>query len=128
MKKSTFYLIGFGLLMLFDTLTQLSFKMASNHAGAFVADWHWLKTVFSQPWVYGAVLGYIGAFAAWMTLLKHAPVGPAYAASHMEIVVVVILSHYLFGDKLNPMQIVGTLLIVLGIVFLSLSESKNDKG
>lgn len=127
MKKSTFYILGFGLLMLFDTLTQISFKMASNHAGAFVLSWQWLVTVFSHPWVYGAVLGYLGSFVAWMTLLKHAPVGSAYAASHLEIVVVVVLSAYLFGDKLNPMQMVGTLCIVLGIVFLSLSESKHDQ-
>ncbi|MFM9836393.1 MAG: DMT family transporter [Methylophilaceae bacterium] len=126
MKKSTFYIIGFSLLMLFDTLTQISFKMASNHAGAFVLSWDWLITVFSHPWVYGAVFGYFGAFVAWMTLLKHAPVGPAYAASHLEIVVVVILSAILFGDKLNPMQIVGTSFIVLGIVFLSLGESSAD--
>jgi drug/metabolite transporter (DMT)-like permease len=126
MKKVPFYMIGFGILMLFDTLTQISFKMASNHAGAFILSWDWLIRVFHNPWVYGAVLGYLGAFASWMTLLKRAPVGPAYAASHMEIVVVVILSSYLFNDKLTPMQIVGAACIVLGIVFLSLSESKHD--
>jgi drug/metabolite transporter (DMT)-like permease len=81
--------------------------------------------VFSKPWVYGAVLGYLGAFVAWMTLLKHAPVGPAFAASHMEIVFVLILSAIFFGEKLKSMQIVGAVCIVLGIVCLSLSESKN---
>ena len=126
MKKPRFYVLGFGILMLFDTLTQISFKMASNNAGAFVLSWNWLIRVFHNPWVYGAVLGYLGAFVAWMTLLKRAPVGPAYAASHMEIVVVVILSAYLFNDKLNAMQIVGAACIVLGIVFLSLSESAVD--
>ena len=123
MKKSTFYLIGFGILMLFDTLTQISFKMASNHAGAFNLSLEWLIHVFHNPWVYGAILGYLGAFVSWMTLLKRAPVGPAYAASHMEIVVVIIISAYLFNDALRPMQIAGAACIVLGIVFLSLSES-----
>lgn len=124
MKKMRFYALGFGILMLFDTLTQISFKMASNHAGAFVLSWDWLSSVFHNPWVYGAVLGYMGAFAAWMTLLKHAPVGPAFAASHLEIVFVLILSAIYFNEHLSPMQMVGALCIVLGIVFLSLSESK----
>ena len=124
MNKTYFYLLGFGMLMLFDTLTQVSFKLASTHAGAFVMQWDWLVAVFHNPWIYGAVLGYFGAFLAWMTLLKHAPVGPAFAASHLEIVLVLILSAVIFGERLNVMQMVGALLIVLGIVFLSLSESK----
>jgi drug/metabolite transporter (DMT)-like permease len=71
-------------------------------------------------------LGYLGSFVAWMTLLKHAPVGPAFAASHLEIVLVLIISALYFGDRLSEMQIVGALLIVLGIVCLSLSESKQS--
>src|SRR3989442_10264020 len=42
----------------------------------------WLARVFGQPWIYGAFVGYIGAFFSWMTLLKRAPIGPAFAASH----------------------------------------------
>lgn len=126
MKKPHFYLLGFGVLMLLDTFTQISFKMASNHAGAFVMNWGWLVRVFHNPWVYGAVLGYLCAFLTWMTLLKRAPVGLAYAVSHLEIVAVLIASAILFGEKLNHMQIVGALSIILGIVFLSLSESKRD--
>lgn len=124
MNKACFYILGFGALMLFDTLTQFSFKLASTHAGEFVLRLDWLVQVFHKPWIYGAVLGYLGAFVAWMTLLKHAPVGPAFAASHLEIVFVLILSAIYFGEKLKTMQIVGALCIVFGIVFLSLSESK----
>ncbi len=127
MNKSYFYLIGFSALMLFDTLTQVSFKLASSHVGAFTLSVDWFIQVFSGVWIYGAVLGYLGAFIAWMTLLKHAPVGPAFAASHLEIVLVLILSAMYFGEKLNPMQVVGALCIVLGIVFLSLSESKQPQ-
>ena len=124
MNKACFYILGFGALMLFDTLTQFSFKLASTHAGEFVLRLDWLVQVFRHPWIYGAVLGYLGAFVAWMTLLKHAPVGPAFAASHLEIVLVLILSALYFGEKLKTMQIVGALCIIFGIVFLSLSESK----
>ena len=125
MNKVYFYLLGFGMLILFDTLTQVSFKLASTHAGGFVLEWRWLIEVFKNPWIYGAVVGYLGAFFAWMTLLKHAPVGPAFAASHLEIVFVLIISSIYFGEKLNAMQVFGALCIVVGIVFLSLSESKS---
>ena len=126
MKKANFYLIGFSALMLCDTLTQVSFKLASNHGGEFAMQFHWFLDVFTQPWIYGAVVGYLGSFVAWMTLLKHAPVGPAFAASHLEVVLVLAVSSIYFGDRLTAMQIVGALLIVLGIVCLSFSESKQE--
>ncbi|MFZ9643206.1 MAG: DMT family transporter [Candidatus Methylopumilus sp.] len=126
MKKAKFYMIGFSALMLCDTLTQVSFKLASNHGGEFVMQLAWFMSIFSQPWIYGAVLGYLGSFVAWMTLLKHAPVGPAFAASHLEVVLVLVVSAVYFGDRLAPMQVLGALLIVIGIICLSLSEAEQE--
>ena len=37
-----------------------------------------------------------------------------------------IVSAVYFGDRLAPMQIVGALLIVLGIVCLSFSEAEHE--
>lgn len=126
MSKTWFYILGFGALMIFDTMTQVCFKMASTHSGGFYMQFEWLLSVFKNPWIYGAVLGYLGAFVAWMTLLKHAPVGPAFAASHLEIVAVLVISVLYFGEKLAAMQVVGALSIVLGIIFLSMSEANQS--
>lgn len=79
MKRITFYLVGFAFLMFFDTLGQCSFKMTAIHALPLTFDLPWLGRVFWQPYVYMAIGGYIGAFFTWMTLLKRAPVGPAFA-------------------------------------------------
>ena len=119
-----FYLIGFGLLLAFDTLAQLSFKWAGMHAGDLSFDGPWLLRVFGQPWIYGAVLGYVGAFFAWMTLLTRAPVGPAFAASHLEVVTVLLLSAWLFGDHLSALQWIGAAAIVLGIACLARGETE----
>ncbi len=126
MNAKRFYVLGFGALMLFDTWTQVSFKLASHQTGEFVMTMAWLKAAVSSPWIYGAVAGYLGAFVTWMTLLKRAPVGPAFAASHLEVITVLIVSVLYFGEHLAPLQIIGGLCIVLGIVFLSLSESKHS--
>ncbi|MBS0609710.1 MAG: EamA family transporter, partial [Proteobacteria bacterium] len=64
-----FYLIGFLVLMAFDTLAQLSFKFAGDTALPLEFSSAWLLRVFGQPWIYGAFVGYIGAFFSWMTLL-----------------------------------------------------------
>ena len=119
-----FYLFGFLLLMCFDTLAQISFKYAGNHALPVEANLAWLLRVFGAPWVYGAIIGYVGAFFTWMALLKHAPIGPAFAASHLEVVSVLILSAWLFGDALTPARLVGAALIVAGIVCLGVAEDR----
>jgi drug/metabolite transporter (DMT)-like permease len=124
MSTRRFYILGFGALMLFDTLTQVSFKLATTHAGEFAMTLDWLLGIFHNYWIFGAVVGYVGSFITWMTLLKHAPVGPAFAASHLEVVTVLIISVLAFDEKLTLMQIVGGLSIVLGIICLSLSEKE----
>ena len=119
-----FYLIGFLLLMSFDTVTQLCFKAAGNHALPVAMSLDWVVSVFSHPWIYGAVVGYIGAFFTWMSLLKHAPIGPAFAASHLEVVSVMLLSIWLFGEQLNAARVLGAIAIIAGIVCLGLAESR----
>lgn len=125
MSTKRFYILGFGALMLFDTWTQVCFKLASTHAGEFVLEWNWLVQVFHNYWIFGSVIGYIGSFITWMTLLKHAPVGPSFAASHLEVVTVLAISVMYFGESLSVMQVVGALLIVAGIVCLSKSEGEH---
>lgn len=122
-----FYLLGFLLLMAFDTLSQVSFKYAGNGAFPPEASIAWLLRVFSQPWVYGAVVGYVGAFFTWMALLKHAPIGPAFAASHLEVVSVMLLSIWLFDEHLTAARVLGAIAIVAGIVCLGLAEDREHQ-
>lgn len=118
-----FYLFGFLLLMGFDTLAQISFKYAGTQALPVEANVAWLLRVFGQPWVYGAIVGYVGAFFTWMALLKHAPIGPAFAASHLEVVSVMLLSVWLFDEQLTLVRVAGAIAIIAGIVCLGFAEN-----
>ena len=119
-----FYIIGFIILMSFDTLAQISFKFASIHAMPLTYDMAWLIRILSHYWIYGAIIGYIGAFFTWMTLLKHAPVGPAFAASHLELISVTLLSIWLFNEPLTFAKVLGATLILIGVLFLAKDESR----
>lgn len=102
-----------------DTITQVSFKLTSTQAGEFRFSRLWIGAAARSPWIYVAIAGYLGAFVMWMTLLEHAPVGPAFAASHIDIVLVLLISVPLFGERLTRLQLVGAACIIAGIVFLS---------
>jgi len=118
-----FYLGGFALLLVFDTLVQVSFKLTGAHAFPPQANWAWVLRIVSQPWIYIALVGYVGNFFTWMSLLKHAPIGPAFAASHLDVISVMLASAWLFHEALTPMQLFGAGVIVLGIVCLACAES-----
>jgi drug/metabolite transporter (DMT)-like permease len=118
-----FYLTGFLVLVCFDTFAQICFKLAANHAMPPAADVAWLLRVASSPWTYGAIACYLGAFVAWMTLLRTAPIGPAFAASHLEVIGVLAASVVLFGEHLGAPQWIGSALIIAGIVCLAISET-----
>lgn len=123
MKLARFYLAGFAALMVFDTLAQFCVKFAGAQALPLEASPGWLLRVFSQPWIYGALLGYCGAFVTWMTLLQRAPIGPAFAASHLETVVVLLLAALWLGERISALQGLGALMIFAGIVCLAFGEA-----
>ena len=126
MKK--FYFFGFLVLMCCDTLAQCGIKLASLHAGEMSPHVQWVFDMIHQRWLWFAFVGYIGAFFTWMTLLKHAPVGPAFAASHIEIVSVLFVSVMWLGEKLSIAQAAGCLLILGGIALLGIEETKEAHG
>lgn len=119
-----FYLIGFIILMGFDTLGHVCFKHAAIQALPLAMSTEWLWRIFSAPWVYGAILGYIGAFFTWMTLLRRVPVGPAFAASHLEVVSVMLVSVWVFNETLTWARVGGAALIFAGIVCLAFAEKE----
>ncbi|MWN31998.1 MULTISPECIES: DMT family transporter [unclassified Gilliamella] len=122
-----FYIIGFTVLLFFDTIAQCSFKLTAMHAEPLAMSVDWLIRVFTNPWIYISIAGYILTFFTWMTLLKKAPVGPAFAASHFEVVTVMVVSIWLFHEPITLFKLIGTILIVSGILFLALAESKLSK-
>lgn len=122
MKK--FYIIGFILLLFFDTFGQTSFKLTAIAALPFEISFDWLVRIFTHGWAYVVMLGYTGAFMTWMVLLKKAPVGPAFAASHLQVVTVMLVSVVVFDEQITCIRLVGALFIIIGIVFLALAEQR----
>lgn len=123
-RSRRFYVLGFLALMCFDTFAQVSFKYAALGAEPFAPEAVWLWRVLSGPWIYVAIGCYVATFFTWITLLAHAPIGPAYAASHLEIISVLLLSALLFNEPIHAPQLLGCALIVLGILTLARGASK----
>ncbi len=117
--------IGFVFLLGFDVMAQVGFKLAADSALPMDGDVGWLLRLLAHPGLYMAVAGYLGAFVTWMSLLRHAPIGPAFAASHLEVVAVMPFAVLLFGERLDWPQLLGAVAIVAGILCLALEEEEH---
>ena len=120
-KKSI--LLGFAALLALDTLAQIGFKLSAAHAGQAQISLAWVLATVTQPWAIAVLVGYLGAFGVYMTLIKSAPIGPAFAASHLEIVLVILVSILFLGESLTLVQALGCLAIIAGVVVLAVTET-----
>lgn len=123
----TSWLYGFLLLTAIDTVAHVLFKVTALRAAPLEASAAWLARALGEASLYGAVACYVATFFVWMTLLRRAPVGPAFAASHLDVVTVMIASTLLLNERVTPLQLAGAGLILAGIGCLSLSEARDAR-
>ena len=120
MRKSV--LLGFLLLLAIDTTSNVLIKLVGNGIGDFSPSLQWLARVVREPLVLAVVGCYAAALLTYTSLLKHAAVGPAYAAAHGHVVTVLIISLAFFGERLSLVQVFGCLMVVAGIIVLAVTE------
>ncbi|XKM13264.1 EamA family transporter [Orbaceae bacterium ac157xtp] len=119
-----FYAIGFIFLLFFDTLGQTAFKYTALTSAPLDYSLLWVTRIISNFWFYITIISYSGAFFTWMKLLRKAPVGPAFAASHLQIVTVMLVSVIVFHEQLTLIRLLGALFIIIGIIFLAMAERR----
>ena len=115
-------ILGFLALLAIDTVQQVLAKFVGDGIGPFEVTIHWLLSLAAERLLY-LVLGlYVAAFFIYSWLLRHAPVGPSYAALHGHVVTTFLVSIFFLGERLTPLQLGGCALIVGGIVVLAVTE------
>jgi multidrug transporter EmrE-like cation transporter len=124
MKRSFYF--GFLLLLSIDTFNQVAFKLAGERARPVTLDVPWVLRILSEPWSYTIIIGYCAAFLTYMMLIKRAPVGVVFAASHLEIVTVLVVSLVLFKETQTLIQWAGCAAIIGGVVILGLTETQGE--
>lgn len=116
-------ILGFLILLSFDASSQVGLKLAGDRLARLDGIGDWLAGVVTEPLVALVLLCDLGAFFAYITLLKRAPVGPLYAAAHGHIVVVLLISYFFFAERLTLLQLLGCAAIVAGILILARTEA-----
>ena len=119
-------LLAWSVLLVFETLCQISLKMAGRATGAFDFSAAAFRLALGVPWLWVAIGCYVGAFLAWMTILRQSTLSAAFTTSALVFVAVMCSSWLVFDEHLGWMQLLGSLVIVGGILMLGADEPRRS--
>jgi drug/metabolite transporter (DMT)-like permease len=119
--------LNFLALVGFTVLGQFSFKLAADRLGVVSLDAAWIHAFLHEPSIALILFANFGALASYLTFIRQAAIGPAFAAAHLSIVVVVLLSVVRFHETLNWVQALGCVAIFTGVGILGFTERSDAK-
>ena len=102
----------------------MKWRISGRFAGLKIPAGVWPKvvtlfTVLFDPFVFSGLVATFVSGLCWMATMSKLEIGYAYPFTSLGFVLVVLLSHFLFGESLNAWRIWGVLLIVAGITVAS---------
>lgn len=96
--------------ILFEVLGTTFMKLSNG-----LSNWHYTSAMFAS---------YIACFGLLALSLKTIDVSIAYAIwSAVGIIVISAIGVFYFGENINLVKVISTLLIVIGVIGLKLSSS-----
>lgn len=70
----------------------------------------------ASPWTWAGIVTYVLSFASWLYVLRHVPLGVAFALINVVHVLVPLGSWALLGESISPRRWAGIGLVTAGIV------------
>ena len=77
-----------------------------------------LGLVLLDPYFIGAMVIYLAATVSWIYVLRSVPLGIAYSFTALGFIFVPIVSMYLFGELLTVRFLLGTIMVVAGLMVI----------
>jgi len=80
------------------------------------------KTLFFaifDPFIFSSFVAAFIASLTWMAALREFEISKAYPMMALSFVGVSVISYFIFQESFNWMKAIGTLLVVVGVLFIS---------
>ena len=102
-------------LLALGALCQIALKYAGLDTGPFDFTPRAFGAAAASPWLWTAVLCYLGEFVAWMVILRHSSLSSAFPTG---AIVLMIASKVLFDEPVGWPKALGSAMIVAGVLLL----------
>lgn len=124
-KRINYQVIGlFGLLLVWDTITQLFFKLGVSAHGVFPihspgAALSYLSVIALEPVVWLGLLTLVLAFLTWLAIIARVDLSKAHPATAFSYVTVTLASGIFLHEDISLLKMAGILLIMLGVYLVA---------
>ncbi len=103
--------------VLFSVAGQLLLKSGAGHLAGHDRT-SFLLAAFRDVHVIAGLVAWIASTLCWLYVLRVAPLSRAYGLTSLTYVLILLASVLFLGEHVRKVHIIGTLLIVAGIVCL----------
>lgn len=110
--------------VIMSTGAQLVLKLGANKINAELQDatglWAIALTLLNMPILIGLVI-YVISAATWIWVLTKVDISVAYPFISLGFVMTLVFGWLVFGEELSGSKIIGTVLIIVGCIFIARS-------
>lgn len=111
--------IALSLGVVLNALANVLIKAGVSRVGP-ASGGEFVSRALAQPLLYGGIVAFVLALGAYSFALSRLQLSVAYPVmTSLGLVIVAIASVALFGEMFSAKKMVGTALIVLGVILLS---------
>jgi multidrug transporter EmrE-like cation transporter len=99
---------------------QLLFKKAAVYINLNADHLNLVTKYLLNPWFYGAVFSFGMSTFVWVQILTKMKLSVAYPILSVSYIITAIGAFYLFSERLSNFNLIGILLIMIGVSLVSL--------
>lgn len=108
-----------------NVVGQLLIKQAMISTGAIQLQLETLPStilyVFTRPLIIVGLILYASGAFLWMVILSRTALSLAYPMTSLSYIILTFLSWQLFNEPLTPLKLIGTIIIMIGVIVISRS-------
>lgn len=102
-----------------DTLGHVAFKSAAHAAREDIEAQRWWRLA-RHPWLWVGVASFALEFLVWLAFLTLLPLSEGVLLGCFNIVVLMLIGRWRFGERLTPWRLAGMALIAVGVGLVGL--------
>ena len=117
------------LVLLSEAITvigQILFKKSTNTVGAYNLRnrndrIRFLSEIFTRPYLWLGILAMVIGLIVWLLAIAQGDLSLVFPIGSLQYILILFLAHKFLGEKIDRMKLIGTLLVMAGIVLMSVS-------
>mgnify|MGYP003393333398 CR=1 FL=1 len=80
-----------------------------------------LRNIISKPTIWAGILSITIGLVIWIIALADGDLSVVYPLNSMSYIIILFSAHFFLGEKIDKMKVLGTFLVILGIIFITMS-------